>query len=156
MVWAGRVRISCTVDSARMRHCKFLCSKHFSESDFTTAERVHLNRFAVPCGTDSAAQSVTQPPDPSLHTPSFDPVPSCPTSHQNLQQDTGALCCSTCSYPCRQSFHFLSNACNSTINSSSQHLCSERNLLSPMLLMGNSGMSLVKVLPQSLEQGILC
>jgi hypothetical protein len=72
MVWVGRVGISCTIDSARELHYKFLCSKLFSECDFTTAERVHLNRFAVPCGTDSAARSVPQPPDPSLHTPSFD------------------------------------------------------------------------------------
>ena len=76
MVWAGRVGLSCTTDSARMLNNKFLCSKHFSESDFTTAERVHLNRFAVPYGTDSAAQSLPQPPDPSLQTPSFDPLPA--------------------------------------------------------------------------------
>ncbi|XP_023711693.1 uncharacterized protein LOC111866715 [Cryptotermes secundus] len=29
-----------TLDSARMLHNKYLCSKHFLESDFTTAERV--------------------------------------------------------------------------------------------------------------------
>jgi hypothetical protein len=55
---AGRVGISCTIHSARMLHYKFLCCRHFSESDFTTPERVHLNRFAVPCGTDSAAESL--------------------------------------------------------------------------------------------------
>ncbi|PNF29154.1 hypothetical protein B7P43_G12376 [Cryptotermes secundus] len=76
MVWAGRVGLSCTTDSARMLHNKVLCNKHFSESDFTTAERVHLNRCAVPYGTDSAAQSLPQPPDTSLHTPSFDTLPS--------------------------------------------------------------------------------
>ncbi|XP_023719162.1 uncharacterized protein LOC111870825 [Cryptotermes secundus] len=76
MVWAGRVGLSCTTDSARMLYDKVLCSKHFSESDFTTAERVHLNRCAVPYGTDSAAQSLPQPPDTSLHTPSFDTLPS--------------------------------------------------------------------------------
>ncbi|XP_023710135.1 uncharacterized protein LOC111865921 [Cryptotermes secundus] len=47
MVWAGRVGLSCTTDSARMLYNKVLCSKHFSESDFTTAERVHLNRCAA-------------------------------------------------------------------------------------------------------------
>ncbi|XP_023704612.1 uncharacterized protein LOC111862951 isoform X3 [Cryptotermes secundus] len=46
MVWAGRVGLSCTTDSARMLHNKVLCNKHFSESGFTTAERVHLNRCA--------------------------------------------------------------------------------------------------------------
>jgi hypothetical protein len=61
MVWAGKVGISCTIDSARKLHYKFLCSRHFSESAFTTAERVHLNRFAVPCGSDSAAQSLPLP-----------------------------------------------------------------------------------------------
>jgi hypothetical protein len=53
LVWAGRVGMSCIIDSARMLYNKFLCSRHFAESDFTTAERVRLNRFAVPCGTDS-------------------------------------------------------------------------------------------------------
>jgi hypothetical protein len=36
---------------------------------------------------------------------------SCPTSNQSLQQVTGVLCSNTCSYPCRQSFHFLPNVC---------------------------------------------
>ncbi|XP_033608842.1 uncharacterized protein LOC117282608 isoform X2 [Cryptotermes secundus] len=47
MVWAGRVGVSCTTDSARMLHNKVLCNKHFSESDFTTAERARLNRCAA-------------------------------------------------------------------------------------------------------------
>jgi hypothetical protein len=53
VVLAGGVEIFSIIDSARMLYSKFLCSRHFSESDFTTAERVRLNRFAVPCGTDS-------------------------------------------------------------------------------------------------------
>jgi hypothetical protein len=61
MLWAGRVGISCTIDSARMLHYIFLCSRHFSESASTTTERIHLNRFAVPCGSDSAAQSLPLP-----------------------------------------------------------------------------------------------
>jgi hypothetical protein len=55
-----KVLISCTIDSARMLHNKYLCSRYFSESDFTTAERVHLKRVAVPCGLDSASQSPPQ------------------------------------------------------------------------------------------------
>jgi hypothetical protein len=54
-VWAGKVGISYTADSARM-----LRSRHFSVSDFTTTERVQLNRVAVPCGLDSASQSLPQ------------------------------------------------------------------------------------------------
>jgi hypothetical protein len=84
MVWAGRVGISCTTDSARMMRNKLLCSRHFSESDFTTAEMVHFNRVAVPCSSDSAAQSLPQPPEPSFHTASFDPVPSVFTPEDNL------------------------------------------------------------------------
>jgi hypothetical protein len=80
LVWAGRVWISCTIDSARMLHNKLLCSKHFSESDFTTTERVHLNRFAVPCDSDSSVQSLPQLPD----TPSFDPLPSVLTPEEDL------------------------------------------------------------------------
>jgi hypothetical protein len=49
---------------ARMLHNKYLCSRHFSEGDFTTAEKVHLNREAVPCGSDSNAQSLPQPREP--------------------------------------------------------------------------------------------
>ncbi|XP_023725823.1 uncharacterized protein LOC111874497 [Cryptotermes secundus] len=39
-VWAGKIGISFTVDSAKMLDNNYLCSKHFLESDFTTAERV--------------------------------------------------------------------------------------------------------------------
>jgi hypothetical protein len=84
MVWAGKVGISCTIDSARMLRNKLLCSRHFSKSDFTTAEMVHLNRVAVPCSSDSAAQSLPQPPEPSFHTPSFDPLPSVLTPEDDL------------------------------------------------------------------------
>jgi hypothetical protein len=51
VVWAGKVGISALFDSAGMLRNKYLCSRHFSESDFTTAERVHLNRVAVACGS---------------------------------------------------------------------------------------------------------
>jgi hypothetical protein len=56
VVWAGRVGISFTTDSARLLHKKYLFRRHFLKSDFTTAERVHLNRVAFPCGSDSAPQ----------------------------------------------------------------------------------------------------
>jgi hypothetical protein len=56
----GKFGISCTAVSARMLHSNYLCNRHFSESDFTTAERVHLNRVTVPCGLDSASQSPPQ------------------------------------------------------------------------------------------------
>jgi hypothetical protein len=61
LVWAGSVGISCTTDSARKLCCIYFCSRNFSD-DFTTAERVHLNRVAVPYASDSAAQSFPQPP----------------------------------------------------------------------------------------------
>jgi hypothetical protein len=60
VVWARKVGISCTIDSARMLCNKYLCSRHFSESDFTTNERKHLNTVVVPCGLDSASQSHPQ------------------------------------------------------------------------------------------------
>jgi hypothetical protein len=119
-------------------HNKLLCSKHSSESDFTTTERVHLNRFTVPCNSDSCVQSLPQPPD----TPSFDPLVSILTPEEDLHVLTptktysktpGTLHNKTYSCPCRQSFNFLSNVCNPTITSSSQHLCNERNLISPKL-----------------------
>jgi hypothetical protein len=36
---------------------KYLFNRHFFESDFTTAERVQLNRVAVPYGLDSASHN---------------------------------------------------------------------------------------------------
>jgi hypothetical protein len=124
-----------------MLHCKYLCSRHFSKSDSTPTEMVCLNRVTVPYGSDSAAQSLPQPSKPLLHTPFWSFVfrfnswmwPSCPASHQNLQQDTGALCCNTYSYPHRQSLHFPSNDCSPTITNSSQYHCSEINFFFPML-----------------------
>jgi hypothetical protein len=40
-----------------MLHNTYLCSRCFLESDFTTAERLRLDRVAVTCGSDSASQS---------------------------------------------------------------------------------------------------
>jgi hypothetical protein len=106
-------------------HNKYLCSRHFLESDFTTAERVHFNRVAVPCGSDTASQSLPQLPVPSLHTPSLDPlslvvtgkdyinvVP--PTTHNILVPSPV-----TPNLIHAQSFHFLSNVCSPTITDSS-------------------------------------
>jgi hypothetical protein len=45
--WGGKVGISSIIDSVRMLHNKYLCSRHFLESDYTTAERAHLNVVAV-------------------------------------------------------------------------------------------------------------
>jgi hypothetical protein len=63
VVWARKVGIACTTDSAGILCNKYLCSRHFSENDFTTAERVCLNRVAVPCGLDSDSRSPPQSPD---------------------------------------------------------------------------------------------
>jgi hypothetical protein len=60
VVWARKVGISSITNSARMMCNKYLYNRHFSESDFTTAERIHLNRVAVPCGLDAASQSSPQ------------------------------------------------------------------------------------------------
>jgi hypothetical protein len=60
VVWTRKVGISCTIDSVRILRNKYLCSRHFPENDFTTAERAHLNRVAVPCSLDSASQSPPQ------------------------------------------------------------------------------------------------
>jgi hypothetical protein len=64
VVWAGTVGISCTIDFARKLQYKYLGIRHFSEGDFTTAERVHINKMAVPSASDSATQSLPQPPYP--------------------------------------------------------------------------------------------
>jgi hypothetical protein len=59
-----------------MLHNKYLFRRHFAESNFTAAERVHLNRVAVPRGSDPASQSFPQPPVSSLHALSLDLLPS--------------------------------------------------------------------------------
>jgi hypothetical protein len=64
--------------------CKYLCSKHFCESDFTTAEKIHLNRVAVPCVSDSTSHSVPEPSVPSLLTPHLDLLPSLLTPEDDL------------------------------------------------------------------------
>jgi hypothetical protein len=51
LVWGGRSGISCTIDSAIMLHYKYLCSRHFSENDFTTAPHCRESY-----GSDLAAQ----------------------------------------------------------------------------------------------------
>jgi hypothetical protein len=45
----------------RTLHNKYLWSRHFSESDFTISERVHLDRLVVACGSDSISRSLLQP-----------------------------------------------------------------------------------------------
>jgi hypothetical protein len=84
LVWAGKVWIPCTIYSARMLHNKYLCSRHFLESDFITAERVRFNRLAVPYGSDSASQSLPRPPVPSIHTSSFNPFFSVTSRKDNI------------------------------------------------------------------------
>jgi hypothetical protein len=53
---AGRIGITCNNDVAKMLQSKYLCSNHFEERDFTTAERIHLNEVAVLCGSDTASE----------------------------------------------------------------------------------------------------
>jgi hypothetical protein len=62
-----------------MLHTKYLCSRHLLESDFTTAERVRLNKVTFPFGSDSASQSLPQSLVPSFHIPSIGPTPSVPS-----------------------------------------------------------------------------
>jgi hypothetical protein len=90
LVWARKVGISCTIDSARILHNKYLCSRHFSENVFTTAERIHFDRVAVSCGSDSASQSLLPLSVPSLHTLCFDPLLSVitPTDHIHVVPPT--------------------------------------------------------------------
>jgi hypothetical protein len=77
-------RRKCNIDSASMLFNKCLCSDHFLESDFMTAERIHLNIVAVPCGSDLAGHSVPQPSVPSLYIPPLDSFPSVLTHEGEL------------------------------------------------------------------------
>jgi hypothetical protein len=54
MMWAKRLGNACKDGSARLLHNRYLCSNYFLKRDFTIAERIHLNKVAVPCGSDSA------------------------------------------------------------------------------------------------------
>jgi hypothetical protein len=55
MVWAGRVGRTCSIEETKMLHWKYLCSKDFCESEFTTAEKIRLNRVAVSSVSDSTS-----------------------------------------------------------------------------------------------------
>jgi hypothetical protein len=73
-----------SIDSASLLYNKYLCSEHFLESDYTATERTYLNHLAVPCGPDSALQSVLQHSAPSLHVPSLDSLPSALDTEDDL------------------------------------------------------------------------
>jgi len=51
---AEKVDRLCTTEEAGFLHYRFLCRDHILLTDFTTPERICLNRLAVPCGLDSA------------------------------------------------------------------------------------------------------
>ena len=62
---------------------KVVCSQHFSESDFTSPECMHLNRMVVPtfCVTTSHSHSTTQPTELTFCTPPVSyssPLLACP------------------------------------------------------------------------------
>jgi hypothetical protein len=66
----------CDTDSAKMLHKYFLCSRHFAESDFRTSERVCIDTVGVPHGSDSSSHSSPQPPQPLLHIPLLNSLPT--------------------------------------------------------------------------------
>jgi hypothetical protein len=84
IVGAGRAGRLCSITDAKMLLHKHLCSKCFLETDFITAERMHLNRVAVPCVSDLASHSAPQPSIPSLHAPYLDSLPSLLTPEDDL------------------------------------------------------------------------
>jgi hypothetical protein len=106
-----------------MLHNKYIGGRQVSESDFSTAERTDLNRVAISCASDSASHSAPQLPVPSLHSTSLGPLPSVLTHRDDIHvlrptrtyRMTLVTSAGTHSYPCRQSFHFLSNVCSPTI-----------------------------------------
>jgi hypothetical protein len=82
LVWIGKVGTSCTINSTRMLQNKYFHSRHFLESDFTAAERVHLNRVAVPCGCFCFTVIPTTS-FPFITYSSLDPLPSVPKDYIN-------------------------------------------------------------------------
>jgi hypothetical protein len=57
---AGRIGRPCSISDTKMMLHKHLCSKQFLETDFTTAERIQLNRVAVPSVSDLTSHSAPQ------------------------------------------------------------------------------------------------
>ena len=80
-LWGERVGRPCTMGDAVLLHHKFLCRDHFLPTDFVTPEGIRLNRLAVPHGLDSSSHSIPQPSPPLLPTLS-NPQPS-PVSPRN-------------------------------------------------------------------------
>jgi hypothetical protein len=83
-LWAEKIGRPCNIDDARTLHVKYVSKNHFLQTDFTTPEGTCLNRMAVPCSSDSAAQDPTpQVPDsPSLM--DLNSLPSVLSPQKNL------------------------------------------------------------------------
>jgi hypothetical protein len=144
-----------------MLHQKHWCSKRFLESDFMTAEKIHLNRVAVTCVSDSTSHSISSLLAPYLDSLSFFLTP----------EDDLHLLPLTRTYS-KMSLTFLTvtpTPVHEDSPSTSPQIpalqvsppltstfAAEEISFAPIsgnvsALVGNSGSSVVKVLPQSLE-----
>ncbi|XP_021923786.1 uncharacterized protein LOC110831743 isoform X2 [Zootermopsis nevadensis] len=85
-LWAERLGIDYSIQNKRTLHKRFICSRHFSENDFTTAERKQLNRIAVPSSISfiSVPHSAPEPIEPSECTPFMSSLPTVLNYENNL------------------------------------------------------------------------
>jgi hypothetical protein len=80
-LWYGQEDLGCHALLILLESCTInICAADISQKVIS----LQLNRVAVHCALDSAAESLPQPPYPSLHTPSLDPLPSVLTPEEDL------------------------------------------------------------------------
>ncbi|XP_069692245.1 zinc finger protein 853-like [Periplaneta americana] len=85
-LWAEKLGMPCSVEEARPLCRKVVCSRHFSDTDFTTNKRTRLNWTAVPSLHDSVLDLILKP-EPSFSSISLpeSPVPTVLDSEDELR-----------------------------------------------------------------------
>jgi hypothetical protein len=140
-LWAERIGRPCGIEDARTLNVKCVCKNRFLESEFTTPERKHLNRGAVPCTSDSASWDPTpQVPDsPWLMDLNSSPSVLSPQKNlhiQPLKRTYSKLCMPSLSVQTPLPIHIDSSSHESLQSVPHQQQpthCSWRHFLSPNL-----------------------
>jgi hypothetical protein len=148
---------------------KYLCSRQLLGTDFATVERIYLKRVAVSCISDLTLHSVPQPSIASLHALYLDSLPSLLTPEDDhvllsIRTYTKTSLTSLAATPTpvlAQSPSASSLVHALHVSSSGNTFAAEETSFTPSSVSVNASDGELRhihfrVLPQSLEQGILC
>jgi len=58
LLWAERLGMPCNAEHARKLPWQYVCSLHFSKTDFTLGDETSLDRLAVPNSSTVASHSI--------------------------------------------------------------------------------------------------